>query len=138
MRGIESSTMAIPLCMQGIRNIDIDRMSRINLFLELIIDLYPLRSVTPRVGRLSEVSDPPLQRQHTLPPYEAVVMADADPSWKSSNPESPGTGELPPKYESLFPDGPPIPTNYLASAPTVENTQQERSPHAANTPGEES
>lgn len=96
------------------------------------------RSVTPRVGRLSEVSDPPLQRQHTLPPYEAVVMADADPSWKSSNPESPGTGELPPKYESLFPDGPPIPTNYLASAPTVENTQQERSPHTANTPGEES
>ncbi|KAK8407282.1 hypothetical protein O3P69_002086 [Scylla paramamosain] len=96
------------------------------------------RSVTPRAGRLSEMSDPPLQRQHTLPPYEAVVMADADPSWKSSNPESPGTGELPPKYESLFPDGPPIPTDHTPTAPSIGNNQQEQSPHTASSPGGES
>lgn len=81
--------------------------------------MFP-RSDTPRPGLLSDASAPPVQRQHTLPPYEAVVMVDADPSWKSSTPDPPSPGELPPKYESLFPDGPPKTQNAPPSAPPIE------------------
>ncbi|XP_050727019.1 uncharacterized protein LOC127003979 isoform X1 [Eriocheir sinensis] len=102
------------------------------------------RSVTPRPGLLSDVSAPPMQRQHTLPPYEAVVMADADPSWKSSPLDPLPPGELPPNYESLFPDGPPksqsapptapspVPsTNNQPTAPNIEDNQPEQRSSAA-------
>lgn len=100
--------------------------------------MFP-RSVTPRPVLLSDVSAPPMQRQHTLPPYEAVVMADADPGWKSSTPDSLPPGELPPNYESLFPDGPPkmmsappmapspVPSTITQpTAPSLENSQPEQ------------
>lgn len=67
-------------------------------------------------------------------------MADADPSWKTSTPDTPGTGELPPNYESLFPEGPPKSlsnpptapsTGIQATAPHVEDIQQEQNPNTA-------
>ncbi|KAG0712224.1 hypothetical protein GWK47_018960 [Chionoecetes opilio] len=104
----------------------------------------PSRSTTPRPGLMSDVSAPPMQRQHTLPPYEAVVMADADPSWKPSTPETPAAGELPPNYESLFPDGPPKnqsdppATVNQPSTTTAAATQEEHNPPAATAPTIES
>lgn len=82
------------------------------------------RTVTSRPGLLSDVSTTPMQRQHTLPPYEAVVMADADPRWKSSIPDPQPPGELPPDYESLFPDGPPKTPNAPHTAPSLVPSTQ--------------
>lgn len=67
----------------------------------------PSGTPVPPTGPVSDVSAPPLQRQHTLPRYEAVVMSDLNQSWKSSTPPSPEVGEFPPSYHALFPDGPP-------------------------------
>lgn len=52
-----------------------------------------------------EASAPPLQRQHTLPCYEAVVKSDGRQAWGASAPPSPV--ECPPNYHALFPNGPP-------------------------------
>ncbi|XP_076038248.1 uncharacterized protein LOC143023561 isoform X3 [Oratosquilla oratoria] len=48
---------------------------------------------------------PSLQRQHTLPRYEAVVMTDVVEELPP--PEAPSLPELPPSYSELYPDGPP-------------------------------
>ncbi|KAK3853416.1 hypothetical protein Pcinc_040041 [Petrolisthes cinctipes] len=57
------------------------------------------------VGRRGgRATAPPLHRQQTLPPYEAVVMADVG---KVITPPSPAVPEVPPSYNSLFPEGPP-------------------------------
>nr|XP_045613585.1 uncharacterized protein LOC123767702 isoform X2 [Procambarus clarkii] len=67
----------------------------------------PSGTPVPPGGQTQVPSAPALQRQHTLPPYEAVVMSDANQSWKSNAPPCPEVGEYPPSYEMLFPEGPP-------------------------------
>ncbi|XP_042894044.1 uncharacterized protein LOC122267908 isoform X2 [Penaeus japonicus] len=62
------------------------------------------RTTTP-TGTPVEASAPPLQRQHTLPCYEAVVKSDGRQAWGASAPPSPV--ECPPNYHALFPNGPP-------------------------------
>lgn len=62
------------------------------------------RTTTP-TGTPIEASAPPLQRQHTLPRYEAVVKSDARQDWGPDAPPSPS--EFPPNYHALFPNGPP-------------------------------
>ncbi|KAK7068554.1 hypothetical protein SK128_004759 [Halocaridina rubra] len=55
-----------------------------------------------------EATAPPLERQNTLPHYEAVVMSDMDGEQKvkvSLTPQQ--AGEYPPTYDELYPDGPP-------------------------------
>lgn len=70
-------------------------------------------------------------------------MADADPTWKNSTPDSPAAGELPPNYESLFPEGPPkslsdpatVPSaGTQPTAPAIESSQQEQTPNSAMAP----
>ncbi|XP_068248957.1 uncharacterized protein [Palaemon carinicauda] len=56
---------------------------------------------------LHDATAPPLDRQHTLPGYEAVVMSDIEGENKESVPPTPAVGEYPPAYDQLFPDGPP-------------------------------
>lgn len=71
-------------------------------------------------------------------------MADADSSWKSSPLEPPPPGDLPPNYESLFPDGPPKtqsvpptatspvpPTSIQPTAPNIEDTEPEQRSNTA-------
>ncbi|KAK8743278.1 hypothetical protein OTU49_001346 [Cherax quadricarinatus] len=67
----------------------------------------PSGTPVPPVGHTPAGAAPNLQRQHTLPPYEAVVMSDASQNWKSSTLPSPEVGEYPPSYHMLFPEGPP-------------------------------
>ncbi|XP_063592053.1 uncharacterized protein LOC134769288 isoform X2 [Penaeus indicus] len=62
------------------------------------------RTTTP-TGTPIEASAPPLQRQHTLPLYEAVVKSDGRQGWGPDDPPSPN--EFPPNYHALFPNGPP-------------------------------
>ncbi|XP_047495142.1 uncharacterized protein LOC125043188 isoform X2 [Penaeus chinensis] len=62
------------------------------------------RTTTP-TGTPIEASAPPLQRQHTLPHYEAVVKSDGRQGWGPEDPPSPNA--FPPSYHALFPNGPP-------------------------------
>lgn len=61
----------------------------------------------PTSVSLHDATAPPLERQQTLPGYEAVVMSDMEGDHKESVPPTPAVGEYPPSYDQLFPDGPP-------------------------------
>ncbi|XP_042208720.1 uncharacterized protein LOC121856987 isoform X2 [Homarus americanus] len=67
----------------------------------------PSGTSVPQTGLSPITSVPALQRQHTLPPYEAVVMSDASQSWKNNAPTHSEVGEIPPSYHMLYPEGPP-------------------------------
>ncbi|CAL4097935.1 unnamed protein product [Meganyctiphanes norvegica] len=67
---------------------------------------YPMDDVQGSQGEM--LPQLHLQRQQTLPRYEAVVMADAE-HWNSINiePTPVDPKDVPPSYEHLFPNGPP-------------------------------